>query len=122
MVLLSWVTTMRPIVPPTSQPGTNEIHVPACGVPGLPRLATLTSSNHAARRRTLIARAHRAMIPGRCDLNAARRVEAAGAPNPMAKYVTEQEDGEFYLVVLCAVLHDRRFAPRMARDPGDRAA
>ena len=34
MVLLSWVMIMRPIVPPTSQPGTNEIHVPACAVPG----------------------------------------------------------------------------------------
>ena len=34
MVVLSWVMIMRPIVPPTSQPGTNEIHVPACGVPG----------------------------------------------------------------------------------------
>jgi hypothetical protein len=38
MVVLSWVMIMRPIVPPTSQPGTNEIHVPACGVPGLTAL------------------------------------------------------------------------------------
>ena len=32
MVLLSWVMTMRPIVPPTSQPGTNEIHCDATRV------------------------------------------------------------------------------------------